>query len=259
MTTDLQTAAAAAAQARADVAAFDLPQGLGGAPFADAYSFQDAYVAAIGAPVAGYKLAVNGAPQQAMFGVDQPVSGRIFAAEIYRSGVALPEAGFGDLCIEPEIAAVLGDGVAGIDAPVDRAGALAAIDRFHPAIELIDQRGVALPQVQLAQAVALNVFNAGIVLGEGHVAPADLDLPAMRVALDLDGARAAEVTGNAPQDPVEAVAWLLTHLAARGLRAEPGMVVMCGTHLPLRALEPGTGQVDVTMSGLGAVSFSLTD
>lgn len=258
MTADLQTAAAAAAKARAAVTAFELPEGLGGAPFTDAYAFQDAYVAAVGMPVAGYKLAVNGAPQQAHFGVDQPATGRLFAPEIHSSGAALPLAAFHEVSIEPEIAAVLGDGVAEVRAPVDRAGALAAIDRFHPAIELIDQRGVPLPQMQLAQAIALNVFNAGIVLGEGHVAPADLDLAAMTVTLNLDGQRAAEAAGAAPQDPVEAVQWLLTHLAARGLRAEPGMVVMCGTHLPLRLLDPQVRQVNVAMTGLGPVSFTLT-
>ncbi|MGD9862863.1 MAG: 2-keto-4-pentenoate hydratase [Pseudodonghicola sp.] len=259
MKTDIETAAAAAAEARRRVRPFDMPQGLGGAPFADAYAFQDAYVAAVGKPVAGYKLAVNGAPQQAHFGVSEPAWARIFAGEVYPSGAALPLAGFDSVSIEPEICAVLGAGVELFTGPVDRAEALQAIDCFRPAIELIDQRGVPMPQLDLAQAIALNVFNAGIVLGEGRIAPEALELPALTVALTLDGTPVAEVTGAAPQDPVEAVAWLLSALHARGLHAAPGMVVMCGTHLPLRTLEPAVRSVAVTMRGLGEVAFTLTD
>ena len=259
MTAEFTSAAHAAADARRAVKRFDLPEGLGGAPFDEAYRFQDAYVAGVGLPVGGYKLAVNGAPQMAHFGVDQPAAARVFAPEIYQNGVALPLAGFDRLCIEPEICAVLGERVADLDGPVDRAHALAAIDRFHVAFELIDQRGYAVPKLELAQAIALNVFNAGIVMGEDSVAPEDLDVDAINVTLDYDGERVAEATGAAPQDPVEAVTWLLNHLHRQGLKAAPGMVVMCGTHLPLRELPEGVREVATAMSGLGAVSFSLTD
>lgn len=246
-----------AAAARAAVAPFALPEI---ADPAAGYPLQDAYVAAV-APgrggVGGFKLAVNGKPQMAHFGVAEPVSARIFADEIHRSGVSLPRAGFAEVSIEPELAAVLGPAVADLAHPVDRDGALAAIDRFHAAIELIDQRGVPLPQVRLPQAVALNVFNAGIVLGEASLAPEALDLAGLAVTLRLDGETAAETRGSAPQDPVEAVRWLLDHLHRRGVAVAPGMVVMCGTHMPLRTLDPAVVQVEVEMTGLGIVSFAL--
>lgn len=257
-TSTFDTAAKAVAEARASVSVYELPQGLGGAPFDEAYAFQDAYVAAVGKPVAGYKLAVNGAPQQKHFGVDAPAAARIFAGEVHDSGVALPKADYDAVSIEPEIAAVLGEGVSALSGTVDRAGALAAIDRFHPAIELIDQRGYAVPALELAQAIALNVFNAGIVLGPESIAPGDLDLASMQVTLDIDGTRVGDTVNTAPQHPLDAVVWLLNHLVAHGLKAEPGMVIMCGTHLPLMTLKPDNSRVDVQMSGLGGVSFSLS-
>lgn len=256
--TTFDTAARAAAEARRSIGYFDMPQGLGGAPFSDAYAFQDAYAAAVGLPVAGYKLAVNGAPQQVHFGVSEPAWARIFAGEVHGSGVTLPLAGFDSVSIEPELCAVLGTGVDRLSGPVGTGAALAAIESFRPAIELVDQRGVAMPQVELAQAIALNVFNAGIVLGEGSIAPEALDLDRLQVTLTLDDEEVAVATGAAPQHPVEAVAWLLSALHARGLRAAPGMVVMCGTHLPLRGLEPEVRRVHVAMSGLGEVAFTLT-
>ena len=259
MNNGLDSAAQAAAMARKQIERYQMPQGLDGPSTGPAYGFQDAYVAAVGQPVGGYKLAVNGAPQMAHFGVSEPVSGRIFAAEMYESGAVLSKSGFEAVSIEPEIAAVMGPGVETLSGPVDRAGAMAAIECFRPAIELIDQRGVPMSEVGLSQAIALNVFNAGIVLGAGRVAPEALDIDGLEVTLDLDGERVGQATGAAPQHPGDAVAWLIGHLAAHGLSLSPGMVVMCGTHLPLRVLDPKVGQVDVTMGALGAVSVTLAE
>lgn len=244
------------AAARRDVAGFDpLP---GPADLVAGYALQDGLAEAVAAErggIAGFKLAVNGAPQMAHFGVAEPVCARLFGAERHESGARVPRAGFQAVTIEPEIAAILG---AVPEGPVDRAGALAAIDRFLPAIELVDMRGLALPQLALAQAVALNVFNAGVVLGGPGLAPADLDIASLPVTLTIDGTEAGAVTGGAPQDPVEAVRWLLTHLAGRGVAVRPGMVVMCGAHLPLLTLPEGAGRVDADMGPLGAVGFSLS-
>ncbi|WP_165937594.1 2-keto-4-pentenoate hydratase [Antarcticimicrobium sediminis] len=257
LSVELQGLAAAAATARAEVRAYEMPEGLEGAPFETAYAFQEALVAATNARVGGHKLAVNGAPQMAHFGVSDPAAGRILADEMYESDAVLHSSRFQEIGIEPELAAVMGPGVADLDGPVDRATAMAAIVCFRPAIELIDQRGVPMPKVELAQAIAVNVFNAGIVLGRGSIAPDALDLDALEVTLDLDGARVGTATGAAPQHPCDAVAWLIGHLARRGQRLDPGMVVMCGTHLPLRVLDPEARQVEVTMGGLGRVGFTV--
>jgi 2-keto-4-pentenoate hydratase len=190
-------------------------------------------------------------------GVPHAISARIFASEIYDSGVTLPVSGFRVACVEPEIAAVLGDGVVDNPTPANRAEARAVIDRFQPAIELIDPRGVKMAPDMIPAAVALNVMNAGIVLGPDSVAPDQLDLTGMTVTMTLDGAVAVKVTDNAPQHPADSVMWLLHHLAQRGQPVKPGMVVMCGTHVPVWPLDPGIRAVDVEMSGLGSVSFRL--
>lgn len=259
MILDIETAATAMAAARRDLAPYDLPQGLGGAPFADAYAFQDAYVAAIGAPVAGFKLAVNGKPQQAHFGVSEPAWARVLAPEVYPSGVALPKAAFGELCIEAEITAILGQGVTALKGAVTPGQAKGAIESLRASIELIDQRGISIAGVELGQAIAANVFNAGCVLGEGGIAPEALDLENLHVTLTLDGELAGEATGAAPQDPFEAVAWLLSALNARGTEIAPGMLIMCGTHLPLKVLAPSVSRVEVGMGPLGSVAFARTE
>lgn len=226
---------------------------------AAAYALQDAYAAAVArraGGIAGYKLAVNGKAQMAHFGVREPVCARLFGAEIHASGAELPRSRLPGLAVEVELAAILGEGVRRA-APFDRAAALAAIDRFHAAFELIDMGGRNLAATPLAEAVALNVFNVGAVLGAQSVPPGALDTGAIGVTLEIDGRQVAEARGAAPQDPVDAVAWLLGHLAGRGIAAEPGMVVLCGTHVPLTPVPPAARQLRCTMTGLGEVRLSL--
>jgi len=246
----------AAVKARAAVTGLTLP---GEMSTPDAYLWQDAYVAGIAKPVAGYKLAINGAAQMAHFGVTEGASARVFSDEVYADGVALPRSAFASVSVEPELCAVLNDTVDGLSSPVDHLHVMAAIDRFHPAIELIDQRGFLVPQLTLQQAMALNFFNAGVVLGAESIAPQDLDVASLRVTMDVDGATIGDATGAAPQPPVEAVQWLINHCLTRGVALEPGMLVMCGTHIPITTLEDHATRVDITMRGLGSVGFTLTD
>ncbi|MEM8741862.1 MAG: fumarylacetoacetate hydrolase family protein [Pseudomonadota bacterium] len=246
-------------EARRGTGPYSLPDAMVGASLVEAYALQDAYAAAIAAEaggIGGYKLAANSAAQMAHFSVAEPVCARIAGGEIHASGATLEAGGFDRVVVEPELAAVLGDGVTA-GAPFDRAGTLAAIDRFHAAIELIDFRGRSLPDGTLSEAVALNVYNAGIVLGRAQIAPEALDLPGLHVTLSYDGTQVAEATGNAPQDPIEGVMWLLNHLAGRGIAAQPGMVIMCGTHIPPRPVEADTRRVEISMGPLGEVGFSL--
>jgi 2-keto-4-pentenoate hydratase len=241
------------AAARAEGRAYDLPDT---EDLAQAYAVQDALAAKVG-EAAGWKLAVNGKPQMQFFGVSEPVAARVFRADVAESGAALPRRRFHALTIEPEIMAVMGEGAGALGAEASAGETIAAIDRFLPAIELIDMRGLSLKDATLPQAVALNVFNAGAVTGGPGVAPDQLDPATVGVTLDIDGRRAGEATGSAPQPPVEAVRWLAGHLAARGLALRPGDVVLCGTLLPMTLLPETARRVRVRMKWLGEVGFSL--
>lgn len=249
----------AAVAARAAHTAFPLPEP---ADMGAAYAMQSAYAARVAAQkggVSGYKLAVNSPRLMAHFGVGEPAWARIFRDETHLSGQRLPRACFGDLFIEPELAAILGPGVEGLAGPVDRDGALALIERYHGAIELVDANGAAMASMALTQAVALNVFNAGIVLGEAGQKPATLDIATLKVTQSVDGVVVGETTGTPPQDPVEAVRFAVNAVLAAGAALSPGMVIMCGTHLPMRRIAPTETEVAVEMSGLGRIAFSLTD
>ena len=227
---------------------------------AQAYALQDHVLALMGAEapgaIAGWKIAANSAALMARFGLDEPLSGRVLAAQRQDSPARLRATDYRQFAFEPEIAAVMGETLAPADAPFDRARVMAAIARFIPAMELLDMREADMASMHIPDAVAQNISNVGAVLGGPGVAPGALDPGTVRTRLIIDGETRHDVTGAAPQHPADAVTWLANHLAGRGLMLEAGQVVLCGTHSPIWYHE-GAGEIAVEMSGLGGVSLRL--
>lgn len=235
---------------------------------AQAYALQDRVLALMGGEAAddsgpavgGWKIAANSAALMARFGVDEPLSGRVLAAQRHDSPARLRAADYRQFAFEPEIAAVMGRDLAPASAPFTRQQVAAAIDRFVPAMELLDMRDADMPAMHIADAVAQNISNVGAVLGGPGVAAealsGALDPASIRTRLIIDGETRHDVTGAAPEHPVDAVLWLANHLAARGQVLAAGQLVLCGTHSPIWHHE-GAGTITVQMSGLGSVSLRL--
>lgn len=206
--------------------------------------------------LAGYKIAVNAPAQMAHFGIEEPASARVYTDQTSQSPAQRLVSDYDTFFFEPEIAAILGAPIEAA-AGMTRQSVIAAIDRFVPALELLDLRQVNLPTVHLPDVVAQNITNAGAVIGGPGVAPSDLDPSAIATTVSVSGQPEVEVVGAAPQDPIEAVYWIARHLAARGISMHAGQFILCGTHIPMRRVEGGADIV-VTMSGLGQVELSLT-
>jgi len=230
-----------------------------GESVAEAYAVQDRVAAELIArgvrqDICGYKIALNSPHLMAHFGVSEPVSGPLFADQNHASPADLNAGDYHTLVSEPEIAAVIGTRIV---APVgSRDGALSAVSRFIPAFELIDTRGAHIPDVKLVSAIAQNITNEGLVTGGPGVAPGDLDVDALTVSVSFDDDTIGTFTGAAPQHPLDAVAWLADHLTARGKVLEPGMVVLCGTHMPPKPV--GTSRhVRADFGPLGDVQFTV--
>ena len=228
---------------------------------ATGYAVQDALVdhlierGARGA-VTGYKVAANSPALMDLFNLPEPVSGRVFADQRHDSPARLRRADFNQFAFEPEIAAVLGADLPIGSTPHDRASVAKSIARFVPAFELLDLRQVDPPRAHMPDMVAANISNEGIVLGGPGVTADALDPAALRAEVLFDGAVAQDVTGAAPQHPLDVVAWLANHLGARGLVLTAGMVVLCGTHTPIQRPD-GMSRIELHMSGLGEVAADL--
>ncbi|PLS21382.1 2-keto-4-pentenoate hydratase [Neptunicoccus cionae] len=207
-------------------------------------------------PVAGWKIAANSVALMERFKLKEPATGRVFSKQRQESGVDLKASNYTQFAFEPEIVAVMKDTLLPGDTPFTAKQVAAAIDRFVPGLELLDMRHTDMPNTHIPDAIAQNISNVGAVTGGPGVPPEALDTAAIRTVLRINGEVQHDVTGAAPQDPLTAVTWLANHLASRGFALEAGQVVMCGTHSPIWYHE-GTGEIEVSMSGLGSVTAKL--
>jgi 2-keto-4-pentenoate hydratase len=126
-----------------------------------------------GSAVAGYKLGCIGARVREQFGMDGPIRGFLYADELHRSGAAISCARHANLAIEGEMALRLGED-----------GAIAAA---FPIVELHNYvyRG---PKPTLAELIANNGLNAGVVLPDKEPALADAGpLDATELEITLNG------------------------------------------------------------------------
>jgi len=260
---DIAGAADALVMARrgaADLAAsraFRLIGGLDPGAMDRAYAVQDALTGLRGGAdaVGGYKLAFNSTGSRAYYGLSEGCTAPLYRRDIRADGIPLRRAGFHSLVIEPEICLELGTDLhfrPGLT-PQD---ALTAIAAVRPAVEVMDHRGAFALNPSAAQAVAQGIYTAGAVLG----APVAPGLLALRhdiiTRLSIGGVEVAAQLDGAPQDPAAALVWAAGALARRGLRLRAGMILMCGTHLPVQAIT-GPGMVRVDMGIFGSVGFSV--
>lgn len=227
-----------------------------------AYALQDALSASLirhhhRKEVCGWKIAANSATLLERFKLEEPLSGRIFDDQKLETGAQLSLTNYRQFAFEPEIAAIMGSDLPALSGPLDDDIVTKAINRLVPAVELIDMRDIQMEGIHLPDVVAQNISNVGAIIGGPGVAPEALDVSAVRTQVSVNGTQELDVTGAAPQTPLEAVKWLAEHLSSRGLALSAGQVVLCGTHSPIWYLEQAS-EVEITMSGLGQVGFNLS-
>ncbi len=212
----------------------------------DAYAVQ-AEVARLrvaeGESVAGYKVGATGPGTREQFGMDGPVRGFVYEAELHPFGATLPHASYANLAVEGELAVRLGDD--------------AEIARVFPVIELHNYV-LRSETPNLQELVANSGLHAGVVLP-------DTDGTGWRGEESLDGVLRVEINGRTvdegpmlgvPGGPAGSVGWLRRHLEAHGLALRPRQFVLTGTPLGLYPVRPGDA-VRVAAGRLGAVEATI--
>jgi len=214
-----------------------------------------------GAPI-GYKAGLTSAAAQAKFGVDEPVSGRLFENGLLEDGTHLP-ATWGALPrYEADLLVEVAD--AGINSAKTEAEVLEHVAAIYPFIELPDLVAADPKTLTGPLIMAINVGARYGVIGE----PIRVDqersdsgvllsaLAQMRVeARDQDGTELLTASGSAILGhPLRSVLWLL----GDGVQFEPGDLISLGSLGPLLTPEPGA-TVTVTYNGLpGDPSLSVS-
>jgi 2-keto-4-pentenoate hydratase len=181
---------------------------------------------AAGDAVAGYKVGCVGPGVVEQFGMSGPIHARLFRSEIRNSGEMLQYSAFANLAIEGEMAVHIGPN--------------GGIEVAFPVIELhhFVFRG---PRKTLAELVANNAINAGVVISSRHTAMTLDDWITARAlsvvinGVTIDAGALWAMRGGA----AEAIEWLRDDLGRFGASLKPGDLVLTGTPLGLNPVKAG--------------------
>jgi 2-keto-4-pentenoate hydratase len=225
----------------------------------DAYDIQDKYVALLrrehGEP-AGYKVGLTSATMQAFCGIDHPIAGVVLVSRVHRSPARVRRADFGRLGLEFEIAVRIKSDVPATEKTFTAEAIAPHIDGICAAIELVDDRAADYSILDLRSLVADNSWNSGIVLSEFRSSWPDLAPLLGRATRDGDPigeGYGRDILGH----PFNSVAWLATHLAARGVSLKAGQIVMTGS--VMKTIFPDhDAHYRFDIEGLGSVEVQVS-
>lgn len=225
---------------------------------ADGYAIQhalhDRLTARLGR-IAGYKIGCTTPVMQDYMKIDHPCSGGIFETTIYRGDAVEPHGKWRRVGVECEIAVRLSAALEPAGAPFDRDSVAEAVGSCMAAIEIVDDRYEDYGKLDAATLIADDFFNAGCVLGEPRDDWRSLDLATVRGIMEINGEEVGTGVGAAVLGhPLEALALLANESARRGEIMAAGAIVLTGSIVQTRWLEPGDHAI-CRLEGLGSVSL----
>ena len=237
-----------------------LPDDISPGTIDEAYDMQEAFQALL-APqrgaIVGYKIALTTPVMQRMVGFDAPCSGAVFESGVHHSPASMKASDFVRIGAECEVAVRLSADLPAGGAPYGRDAVAEAVGALMPAFELVDDRGADYSNLYFLGVAADNAWNAGVVLGQERPDWQGLDLEGSRGAMTINGEPAGEGYGrDVLGHPLDALAWLANTLAGRGKELRAGMLVMTGSIVSTKFLNPGD-QAAFTFEGLGDIRLSV--
>jgi len=224
---------------------------------AEGYAIQAALETESFAKLFGWKIAATSVSGQTHINVTGPLAGRIMSDTVIVDGGTASMKGNEMRVGEPEFAFRMARDLPPRAAPYTVEAVLAAVDSFHPAIEIPDSRFADFARAGEAQLIADNACAHLFVLGPA--ASADwraMDLVEERPVITLRGERYIGHGKNVLDDPRAALAWLANELSGLGITLRAGQVVTTGTcHPPLPIQSGDHMAVDFGVLGTVSVGF----
>ena len=133
-----------------------------------------------------------------------------------------------------------------------------AVASCMAAIEIVDDRAIDYSLIDAPLLIADNSFNAGCILGDEISDWQDLDLAALAGRMLINGEVVGEgVGGDALGHPLVPLSWLANNLNDRGTMLRAGDVVLTGSIVATKWLQPGDHMV-TEVDGLGRASLTVT-
>ena len=208
---------------------------------------------------AGYKVALTSTVMQEMLQYFSPFAGPLHANLIYRGGKRLDSSRYGHLCIECELAAVIGTDLPATNAPYTREQIADSVSTIAPALELVDDRNADYTNISelVRTLIADNAWNAGVVIGPAVRDWRHLDLAAVHGKVVVNGKQTGQGCGrDVLGHPFEALRWLVNTITGQGRDIKENMVVMTGTMIATQFVKPGD-HLSFTVEKLGTVNVDI--
>jgi 2-keto-4-pentenoate hydratase len=219
----------------------------------DGYRMQAALAGRWDDRVVGWKVGATSKQVQALFGVDGPLYGPVFARTVAQSAARCRVGDFQHRMLESEFAFLFGRDLPARAEPYSRDEILDAVEALIPAIEIISPRFDRLTVDRIPQFIADCGGNGGAVLGTPVNDWRSLDLPSLPVALRIGGVVKQAGTGAAVLgDPRNVLEWFVETFRAQGRGIAKGIFVMTGTMTGIHSPAPGE-QAVADFGALGTV------
>ena len=206
----------------------------------------------------GYKIGCTSQVMQQYLGIPHPCGGGVFEKGVHDSGARLAASKYVRVGVECEIAVRLKRDLAAGEAPFTAEWVGEAVEAYHPAIEIVDDRYVKWETMGAPTLIADDFFAAGCVLAPAVPRSSVPDLKAVKGRAILNGEEVSHGTGaDVLGHPHNALAWLANHLAAEGKGLHAGQLVLTGSLVKTLWLKAGD-KVRMELDGLGTVEAEFT-
>src|SRR5438309_9861356 len=146
-------------------------------------------------PLVGYKIGCTSEVMQEYIGIPHPCGGGVFQKGVHDSGVQLAAADYVRVGVECEIAVRLKRNLSAGEAPFTAEWVGEAVEAYHPAIEIVDDRYVKWETMGAPTLIADDFFAAGCVLGKAVTRNAAPDLLQVTGRALINGKEAGRGTG----------------------------------------------------------------
>lgn len=228
------------------------------------YDFDDAYrvrrklvdhlIAAGGRPK-GHKIGFTSEAMQKMYGMTGPDFGILLDNMFTLEGEPVRISHMSNTRAEPELAFELARPLEGRATIAD---VLAATARIWAAVEVIDSR-VGAMKAKANDSLADNAGAGWVILGSKSLTPADMDVTAQILSMEVDGfaqsAPATDVMGH-PAAPLAFLAGKLADLDGLGGHLKAGDIVITGA--PVRSVEVKVGsRLHADFGPLGTIDLTF--
>lgn len=234
----------------------DLPAEVKPQSLADALAIRDLVFAGLNDDQAGWFVGCSNPHIQRQLGLDEPYCAPLAAATVHPSPASLPASAFPSITLEVEFAFSLGEDLPPRATPYSLDDVSAAIDRVHPAIEVVTSHLADWTHQSIFNIIADNGTDGALVFGDGAPLAEAGDLSAIKTSVAVNGEQratgsGADVLGN----PLNVMMWLANRCREDGVTLKAGQIHNTGSTTPMvlatpgdicRAVFEGLGGVEVT-------------